>query len=147
MYNGSTLSFLGTALWYVPSPPPRFPHSPPPPLCPTDRSHLSAYRYGSPAGVILSVFVFLIYRVALYFEESVPPPAPSSRLSLAHALTSRDVLSQAVHGQDLRRAREAPGRGGRARAARGELGEQGRGAVECGQEGLSGESDGNWRSG
>ncbi|KAI8869369.1 methylene-fatty-acyl-phospholipid synthase [Ramicandelaber brevisporus] len=40
MYNGSTLVFLGTALWHA-----------------------------SPVGVFTSLFVFVLYRVALLFEE------------------------------------------------------------------------------
>lgn len=40
MYNGSALCFLGTALWY-----------------------------GKPAGVAVLAFVFVMYRVALLFEE------------------------------------------------------------------------------
>lgn len=40
MYNGSTLCFLGTALWY-----------------------------GKPTGILVSLFVFVMYRIALLFEE------------------------------------------------------------------------------
>jgi phosphatidylethanolamine/phosphatidyl-N-methylethanolamine N-methyltransferase len=40
MYYGSTMSFLGTALWY-----------------------------GKPAGVLLSALVFVVYKVALTFED------------------------------------------------------------------------------
>ncbi|KAM9926171.1 hypothetical protein OXX59_003401 [Metschnikowia pulcherrima] len=40
MYNGSTLCFLGTALWY-----------------------------GKPTGILVSAFVYVMYRVALVFEE------------------------------------------------------------------------------
>lgn len=40
MYNGSTLCFLGTALWY-----------------------------GKPTGIAVSAFVFVMYRIALLFEE------------------------------------------------------------------------------
>lgn len=40
MYNGLTLCFLGTALWY-----------------------------GKPTGILVSLFVFVMYRVALLFEE------------------------------------------------------------------------------
>ncbi|GEQ72739.1 hypothetical protein JCM33374_g6427 [Metschnikowia sp. JCM 33374] len=40
MYNGSTLCFLGTALWY-----------------------------GKPTGILVSAFVYVMYRVALLFEE------------------------------------------------------------------------------
>lgn len=40
MYNGSTLCFLGTALWY-----------------------------GKPTGLFVSLFVFIMYRIALKFEE------------------------------------------------------------------------------
>lgn len=40
MYHGSTLSFLGTALWFA-----------------------------KPAGIILSVLVFSLYTIALRFEE------------------------------------------------------------------------------
>lgn len=40
MYNGSTLCFLGTALWY-----------------------------GKPVGIAMSVIVFGMYKVALFFEE------------------------------------------------------------------------------
>lgn len=40
MYNGSTLCFLGTALWY-----------------------------GKPTGILVSGLVFLMYKIALYFEE------------------------------------------------------------------------------
>lgn len=40
MYNGSTLCFLGTALWY-----------------------------GKPAGLVVAVFVFVMYKIALLFEE------------------------------------------------------------------------------
>lgn len=43
MYHGSTLSFLGSALWL-----------------------------GKPAGVLLTVWVATMYQVALRFEESVP---------------------------------------------------------------------------
>lgn len=40
MYYGSTLSFLGTALWY-----------------------------GKPAGIVLSVLVLVVYKIALAFED------------------------------------------------------------------------------
>lgn len=40
MYNGLTLCFLGTALWY-----------------------------GKPTGIVVSLFVFIMYRIALLFEE------------------------------------------------------------------------------
>lgn len=40
MYNGSTLCFLGTALWY-----------------------------GKPTGVLVASFVFVMYKIALMFEE------------------------------------------------------------------------------
>lgn len=40
MYNGSTLCFLGTALWY-----------------------------GKPAGLLVTAFVFVMYKIALLFEE------------------------------------------------------------------------------
>lgn len=40
MYNGSTLCFLGTALWY-----------------------------GKPAGLLVTGFVFVMYKIALLFEE------------------------------------------------------------------------------
>ncbi|KAK6205568.1 putative unsaturated phospholipid N-methyltransferase [Scheffersomyces amazonensis] len=40
MYNGSTLCFLGTALWY-----------------------------GKPSGIIITIFVFVMYKIALLFEE------------------------------------------------------------------------------
>lgn len=40
MYNGSTLCFLGTALWY-----------------------------GKPTGLLVTVFVFVMYKIALLFEE------------------------------------------------------------------------------
>ncbi|KAI5952446.1 OPI3 [Candida jiufengensis] len=40
MYNGSTLCFLGTALWY-----------------------------GKPIGLVISGFVFVMYKIALLFEE------------------------------------------------------------------------------
>lgn len=40
MYHGSALSFLGTALWF-----------------------------GKPAGILLTAFVFLMYQIALRFEE------------------------------------------------------------------------------
>ncbi|CCE82526.1 Piso0_002256 [Millerozyma farinosa CBS 7064] len=40
MYNGSTLCFLGTALWY-----------------------------GRPSGILVSGFVFIMYKIALLFEE------------------------------------------------------------------------------
>lgn len=40
MYNGLTLCFLGIALWY-----------------------------GKPAGILVSLFVFIMYRIALLFEE------------------------------------------------------------------------------
>lgn len=40
MYNGSTLCFLGTALWY-----------------------------GKPVGLLVTAFVFVMYKVALLFEE------------------------------------------------------------------------------
>lgn len=40
MYNGLTLCFLGTALWY-----------------------------GKPTGIVVSLFVFVMYRIALLFEE------------------------------------------------------------------------------
>lgn len=40
MYNGSTLCFLGTALWYA-----------------------------KPAGIAVAAYVFIMYRVALWFEE------------------------------------------------------------------------------
>ncbi|GMG14015.1 unnamed protein product [[Candida] boidinii] len=40
MYNGSTLCFLGTALWF-----------------------------GKPAGIFVAGFVYFLYQVALIFEE------------------------------------------------------------------------------
>lgn len=40
MYNGSTLCFLGTALWY-----------------------------GKPTGILVTAFVFVMYKIALLFEE------------------------------------------------------------------------------
>lgn len=40
MYHGSTMSFLGTALWY-----------------------------GKPAGILLSGLVFVVYQIALQFED------------------------------------------------------------------------------
>lgn len=40
MYNGSTLCFVGTALWY-----------------------------GKPTGIFVSAFVFVMYKIALLFEE------------------------------------------------------------------------------
>lgn len=40
MYNGSTLCFLGTALWY-----------------------------GKPTGILVASFVFVMYKIALMFEE------------------------------------------------------------------------------
>lgn len=40
MYNGSTLCFLGTALWY-----------------------------GKPTGIVIAAFVFVMYKIALFFEE------------------------------------------------------------------------------
>lgn len=40
MYNGSTLCFIGTALWY-----------------------------GKPTGIFVSAFVFVMYKIALLFEE------------------------------------------------------------------------------
>lgn len=40
MYNGSTLCFLGTALWY-----------------------------GKPTGLLVTAFVFVMYKIALLFEE------------------------------------------------------------------------------
>ncbi|CAI5758163.1 unnamed protein product [Candida verbasci] len=40
MYNGSTLCFLGTALWY-----------------------------GKPSGILISGFVYVMYKIALLFEE------------------------------------------------------------------------------
>jgi methylene-fatty-acyl-phospholipid synthase len=40
MYNGSTLCFLGTALWYA-----------------------------KPTGIVVSALVFIMYRIALFFEE------------------------------------------------------------------------------
>ncbi|KAK6461397.1 methylene-fatty-acyl-phospholipid synthase [Scheffersomyces coipomensis] len=40
MYNGSTLCFLGTALWY-----------------------------GKPIGIVISLFVYVMYKIALLFEE------------------------------------------------------------------------------
>lgn len=40
MYNGSTLCFLGTALWY-----------------------------GKPTGLVVTAFVFVMYKIALLFEE------------------------------------------------------------------------------
>lgn len=40
MYTGSTLSFLGTALWF-----------------------------GKPAGLVVTAFVFVMYQIALRFEE------------------------------------------------------------------------------
>jgi phosphatidylethanolamine N-methyltransferase len=42
MYYGSTMSFLGTALWY-----------------------------GKPAGILLTGLVFVVYKAALAFEEYV----------------------------------------------------------------------------
>lgn len=50
MYNGSTLCFLGTALWY-----------------------------GKPTGILVSLFVFVMYRIALIFEEPYTAKIYASR--------------------------------------------------------------------
>lgn len=56
MYTGSTLSFAATALWYV-----------------LDFNHLlytqlSLHRYEKPAGLFITLYVYLAYKVALSFE-------------------------------------------------------------------------------
>ena len=64
MYYGSTLSFLATALWWVNKIFPR--------ICgePFRRSlHRLDDRYESPSGLLLTVLVFVEYKVALLFEE------------------------------------------------------------------------------
>ncbi|KAI3406144.1 OPI3 [Candida oxycetoniae] len=53
MYNGSTLCFLGTALWY-----------------------------GKPAGIAISLFVFIMYKVALMFEEPFTAKIYANRAKL-----------------------------------------------------------------
>lgn len=48
MYYGSTMSFLATALWFA-----------------------------KPAGIALTVLVFVVYKLALMFEEYVLPVHPA----------------------------------------------------------------------
>lgn len=55
MYYGSTLSFFGTALWYQ-----------------------------SPAGLLLTVLVFVEYKIALTFEEHVVLPAQPTAVKKWH---------------------------------------------------------------
>lgn len=70
MYYGSTLSFLGTALWF-----------------------------GKPAGVLLTLEVFIVYKIALAFEEYV---APTRSLYFADK-------KQSFHWCHLRQARGREG--------------------------------------
>ncbi|RCK64735.1 Phosphatidyl-N-methylethanolamine N-methyltransferase [Candida viswanathii] len=53
MYNGSTLCFLGTALWY-----------------------------GKPVGILVTLFVFVMYKIALLFEEPFTAKIYASRAKL-----------------------------------------------------------------
>ena len=53
MYNGSTLCFLGTALWY-----------------------------GKPAGLAITLFVFVMYKIALLFEEPFTAKIYANRAKL-----------------------------------------------------------------
>jgi phosphatidylethanolamine/phosphatidyl-N-methylethanolamine N-methyltransferase len=59
MYNGSTLCFIAHALWYV--------------AHPTKRSAYLSQRLTSrsrtPAGLLLSQLVFMVYTVALTYER------------------------------------------------------------------------------
>ena len=68
MYTGSTLCFLGTALWCAP---PRSLSRLLLPLTPK-----RANRYEAPAGVALTALVYVVYQIALAYEECVPllPP-------------------------------------------------------------------------
>jgi methylene-fatty-acyl-phospholipid synthase len=63
MYNGSTLCFLGTALRYLPLQTNILVYNSFTSLIPT------FYSYRSPAGVILTGLVYLVYQVALKYEE------------------------------------------------------------------------------
>jgi methylene-fatty-acyl-phospholipid synthase len=53
MYNGSTLCFLGTALWY-----------------------------GKPVGILVTLFVFVMYKIALLFEEPFTAKIYANRAKL-----------------------------------------------------------------
>ena len=61
MYYGSTLSFLATAIWSVSS------TRRPPRILTADFGRW--LRYERPAGLLLSVIVFVVYKIALTFEE------------------------------------------------------------------------------
>lgn len=66
MYLGSTLNFLAIALWCVARP---FFYA---------QASLAdlrlCRRYESPAGLLLTLHVYIVYQIALSYEECVPPP-------------------------------------------------------------------------
>lgn len=113
MYTGSTLSFLATALWYVT----------------TSKSQLSSYpetdgrscrpacRYESPAGILLSVLVYIEYQIALSYEEYVVSPLATSatlckrRAAVTVADSDRICIVQPLHRRHLRQARVGPRQG------------------------------------
>jgi len=77
MYTGSTLCFLGTALWCVAR------------ALVLSRSLFQGearlmhpfhdHRYEAPAGLLLTALVYVVYQVALAYEECVVlAPLPSS---------------------------------------------------------------------
>ncbi len=55
MYVGSTLSFAATALWYV-----KFKYS--------IITSLIPRRYEKPAGLLITLYVYLAYKIALSYE-------------------------------------------------------------------------------
>ncbi|CAK7893475.1 phosphatidyl-N-methylethanolamine N-methyltransferase [[Candida] anglica] len=59
MYNGSALCFLGTALWY-----------------------------GKPTGLLVTIFVFGMYKIALFFEEPFTAKIYAKRAAAASAKKS-----------------------------------------------------------
>lgn len=81
-----------------------------------------AHRYQSPAGLVLTALVYIVYQVALSYEECVTrsAPSPSPRTTLTPSL-SRGPTTQPLHRRDLRKARRGAQEQGRQRRAVGQL--------------------------
>lgn len=69
MYYGSTMSFLAVALWFA-----------------------------KPAGIVLTLLVFVVYKLALMFEEYALPSSYS-------AFLANNSVKQPFHLRDLCQAR------------------------------------------
>ena len=65
MYDGSTMSFLGTAL-----------------------------LYGKPAGVLLTAQVLAAYLITLRFEEYVRTSGPRERMLMTHSPFTNDIYAK-----------------------------------------------------